>query len=50
MNVMNVWRRSGALAQSPNAPALLLAPDGSMKADVTRLLRQRDHRRMDLRE
>jgi hypothetical protein len=50
MNVMDVWRRSGALGRSPNAPALLLGPDGSMKADVTRLLRQRDHRRMDLRE
>jgi hypothetical protein len=50
MKVMEVWRRSGALAQSPNAAALLLAPDGSMKTDVTRLLRQRDHRRIDLRE
>ena len=50
MRVMEVWRRSGSLAQAPNAPALLLEPDGSMKADVTRLLRQRDHRRIDLPE
>jgi hypothetical protein len=50
MNVMDVWRRSGSFAQARKAPALLLEADGSMKADVTRLLRQRDHRRIDLRE
>ena len=50
MKVIDVWRRSGAIAQFPHAPALLLEADGSMKIDVTRLLRQRDHRRIDLRE
>jgi hypothetical protein len=48
--VMDVWRRSGALAEAPNAPALLLDANGVMKSDVLRLLRQRDHRRIDLRE
>jgi len=48
--VMDVWRRSGSFAPARTAPALLLDADGSMKPDVTRLLRQRDHRRIDLRE
>jgi len=48
--VMDVWRRSGSLADARHAPALLLEADGAMKADVLRLLRQRDHRRIDLRE
>ena len=47
---MDLWRRSGALASARHAPALLLESDGSMKSDVTRLLRLRDHRRIDLRE
>ena len=48
--VMDVWRRSGSLADARHAPALLLEADGAMKADVLRLPRQRDHRRIDLRE
>jgi len=48
--VMEVWRRSGSLAEARHAPALLLDADGAMKADVLRLLRQRDQRRIDLRE
>jgi len=50
MKVMDIWRRSGSLAEARQAPALLLDADGSMKADVLRLLRQRDQRRIDLRE
>jgi hypothetical protein len=50
MRVMDVWRRSGSLARARHAPALLLEADGSQKADVLRLLRERDHRRIDLRE
>jgi hypothetical protein len=50
LQVMEVWRRSGALGEARQAPALLLDADGAMKADVSRLLQQRDHRRIDLRE
>lgn len=50
MQVMTDWRRSGALALAPEAPALLLDASGTMKPEVTRLLRQRDPRRIDLRE
>ena len=50
LKVMEVWRRSGALGEARQAPALLLDADGAMKADVSRLLQQRDHRRIDLRE
>src|SRR5262245_66118864 len=50
MKVMEVWRRSQSLAEARHAPALLLDVDGAMKGDVMRLLRQRDHRRIDLRE
>ncbi|MGE3508466.1 MAG: cytochrome c3 family protein, partial [Vicinamibacterales bacterium] len=50
MRVMDLWRRSGALAQAPTAPALLVDATGTIKPDVTRLLRLRDHRRIDLRE
>jgi cytochrome c552/cytochrome c554/c'-like protein len=50
MKVLEVWLRSGALAESQNSPALLVEADGSMKIDVLRLLRQRDNRRFDLRE
>jgi Cytochrome c552/Cytochrome c554 and c-prime len=48
--VIDIWRRSGTLAEAPSAPALLLDANGVMKTDVLRLLRQRDHRRIDLRE
>src|SRR4051794_19635534 len=50
LKVMELWRRSGALAEARHAPALLLDADGAMKADVSRLLQLRDHRRIDLRE
>jgi hypothetical protein len=50
MKVMEGWRRSGALTEARRAPALLVDENGTMKADVLRLLRQRDQRRIDLRE
>ena len=50
MKVVELWRRSPALAQAPTAPALLLDERGAMKPVVTRLLQHRDHRRIDLRE
>ena len=34
----------------PELPGAPLEADGSMKIDVVRLLLQRDHRRVDLRE
>jgi hypothetical protein len=50
MKVMDVWRRSNSFAQSRNSAALLFETDGTMKPDVQRLLNQRDHRRVELRE
>ena len=50
MRVMDVWRRSTSFAQSQSSPALLFEVDGTMKNDVVRLLQQRDHRRVQLRE
>jgi hypothetical protein len=50
MKVMEIWRRAGALTDGRRPPALLLDENGTMKADVLRLLRQRDQRRIDLRE
>jgi hypothetical protein len=49
--ILNAWRRARRPAQMRTDSALLVNADGSLKGDVVnRLLRERDNRRVSLRE